>query len=213
MSNYADFFAQDFAKRCGDLLMLLPNAKRVDREVTLLLSIAAAGIVIPHERLSHDSADPDKGSQPRLRREDYSEAASALRLRLTEPMPDGEAWRPILLKSADGDPEQWGKLPDNPPSTTKRDVVITIRHALAHGNICTRSAPDPVKVERRIVKEILFVCGYPPKKDGTLSTQPLRYLAVTPEQLRWFLQMWFNLLKSLGAGPEDVAKALHPEAA
>jgi hypothetical protein len=27
------------------------------------------------------------------------------------------------------------------------------------------------------------------------------------------LQMWFNLLKSLGAGPEDVAKALHPEAA
>ena len=52
MSEYSAFFAQDFASRCRDLLRdFYQPAKAKDREVTLLLAVAAAGLVVPLERL------------------------------------------------------------------------------------------------------------------------------------------------------------------
>ena len=59
MSNHSNFFAQDFAARCADLLAhFYRPAKARDRELTLLLAVAAAGLVIPRERLSDSKGQP-----------------------------------------------------------------------------------------------------------------------------------------------------------
>ena len=68
MSNYSSFFAQDFAVRCHDLLRhFYRPAKAKDREVTLLLAVAAAGLVVPYERPQRDHR-PSIGRRTRPRR-------------------------------------------------------------------------------------------------------------------------------------------------
>jgi len=79
MSEYSAFFAQDFASRCHDLLWhFYEPAKARDREVTLLLAVAAAGLVAPLERLI-----PSRG-QPPLDRIVRRQESAQLEARLTE---------------------------------------------------------------------------------------------------------------------------------
>ena len=63
MGAYANF-VQDFPKRCNILLNDFHTlAKYRDKEVTLMLSLAATGLIFPHERLktgsTHPSSDKD----------------------------------------------------------------------------------------------------------------------------------------------------------
>ena len=50
MSSYKNL-TKVFPKRCYDLLKLYPFARLADRDVTLMLTIASAGLTIPIERL------------------------------------------------------------------------------------------------------------------------------------------------------------------
>jgi len=50
MSSYKNL-TKAFPKRCYDLLKLHPFARWADREVTLMLTVASAGLTIPIERL------------------------------------------------------------------------------------------------------------------------------------------------------------------
>lgn len=205
VSSYGKFFAQDFGERCRDLLALLPEGRRHKREVTLLLAIAAAGLVIPHERLSYDSGDPEgRKGQPGMDRDRFRLQGQQLRDELDKPF-EGNC-RITFLESALGDPEQWVKHSSGESVTPTRLLVVkTIRHALAHGNIVAR--PPKGSIE-----ELLFVCGYPPAPKQQLDKR-LRCLSVTPEDLEAFLIQWFTLLGDLQAYPESVAEALGSEAA
>lgn len=207
MSNYSSFFAQDFAARCADLLKhFYCRAKAKDRDVTLLLAIAAAGLVVPLERLSESSA------QPPLDRPSFEAEASELRALLGKTLADSEmvdvtpgVWGGGLLKSAAGDPDGWEELRVEevlPPTTTVSDLIYWLRHALAHGNITTR--PQGIG---RTIERIVFVCGYPESHKRS-KKQPLRYVAVAPDDLKCLLDNWFSLLSELGVSREVVAAAL-----
>jgi hypothetical protein len=55
MTAYRNF-TQDYPERCRRLLSLnFKNAKQNGLEVTLLLSIAASGLIVPYARLSEDT--------------------------------------------------------------------------------------------------------------------------------------------------------------
>lgn len=95
MSEYSAFFAQDFAARCRDLLShFYQPAKARDREVTLLLAVAAAGLVVPLERLMPSNR------QPQLDRLSHQPESAQLKVRLNELVADSTlmggsagAWR------------------------------------------------------------------------------------------------------------------------
>lgn len=202
MSGYSEFFAQDFASRCRDLLdHFYAPAKAKDREVTLLLAVAAAGLVVPYERLS-----PLKGQAP-LDRQRYQSASDQLLLLMKETVGESQmvpsrrgTWQGGLLESASGSPDEWPELrvgTNLPDQTPVSDLVAWLRHGLAHGNIVTRPGGA-----RQLIERIVFVCGYPnghPKS----KKNPLRYVSVRPDDLKVFLHRWFDCLAAFKI-PRDV---------
>lgn len=120
MANYSSFFAQDLAKRCRDLLSHFYRAAEAnDREVTLLLAVEAAGLVVPYERLS------GAGGQPPLDRPSHEAETRELRGILGQPLGQSGlidstpgVWRDGALRSAAGVPAAWEELRDEsrPPS-------------------------------------------------------------------------------------------------
>ena len=107
-------------------------------------------------------------------------------------------WGGGLLESAAGDPDGWKE----PKPTITSDLIFWLRHSLAHGNITTR--PRGVG---RTIERIVFVCGYL-ESDKRSKSNPLRYVAVAPDDLKHFLDNWFRLLADLGVSREVVVAAL-----
>jgi len=201
MSSYSDFLAQDFGSRCHDLMKrFFPSSQEAGREVTFLLAIAATGLIIPHERLSQR---PD---QPPLDRQRFASTSEALNRLLAERMVDvvHQQWKGGLLAKADGTPDDWDELRDPAniqEQTSLLQVVTWLRNALAHGNIFTRPpAPSPIK-------EIVFVCGYPTTHRKT-KEQPLRFVLASPDDLRAFLECWFERLASLSISGYELGEGL-----
>jgi hypothetical protein len=201
MSSYSDFLAQDFGLRCHELMKrFFPSSQEAEREVTFLLAIAAAGLIIPHERLSQRS------DQPPLDRKRFALASDALDKLLAKRLIDvvQHQWKGGLLAKAEGSPDGWDELlePANLEEQTSLSQVVTwLRNALAHGNIFTRpSAPHSIK-------EIVFVCGFPAThRKG--KDQPLRFVLVSPDDLREFLELWFESLASLSISGYELGKRL-----
>lgn len=191
MSSYSDFLAQDFGSRCNKLMeRFFPCSQKAECEVTFLLAIAAAGLVIPHERISQ------KGHQPLLDRKRFASCKKELEGCLGKRLADVVdcPWKGGLLAKADWPPDDWGEL-QNPAhlekQTTLFDVVTRLRNALAHGNIFTRPrAPGAIE-------DIVFVCGYPANEKKRATKHPLRFVLASPEALKEFLEYWFQMLASL----------------
>ena len=203
MSSYSDFLAQDFGSRCYDLMKrFFPSSQGVELEVTFLLAIAAAGLIIPHERLSQRS----RYDQPPLDRQRFASASEALDRLLAERLVDVvcRQWKGGLLAKADGAPDDWNDLQDPvnmEEQTSLLQVVTWLRNALAHGNIFTRpSAPS-------LTKEIVFVCGYP-ATHRKAKEQPLRFVLASPDDLREFLERWFERLASLSISGHELGERL-----
>lgn len=204
MSNYSAPFAQDFAARCQDLLRNLyrPAVDR-DREVTLLLAIAAAGLVVPYERLS-GAVD-----QPVMDRQAHQAETRALKKLLGETLgasrligPTLRDWAGGRLASAEGDPDEWPELRNKTPLSESEEVthvVACLRNALAHGNIVCRGAPR--------IDSMVFVCGYR-SVHPKAKTHPLRYVAVPPDGFKRFLEQWFDTLSELGVTRKVLARTL-----
>jgi hypothetical protein len=203
MSQFKEFFAGDFAKRCEDLLTKFWGpAKVADREVTLLIAVAAAGLVCPLERLWKGA------SQPELDRQKFAIERGRLQTQLGLSMNESalftstnrKAWTGGLLKSAEDMPDSWPEyekrlqLPDKTPLS---DLVEWLRHGLAHGNISVHPNRD------RQIDELVFTCGY-----RNSVTKPLRFISVSPLELRRFLLAWFRLLASLKLPRQVVAEIL-----
>jgi hypothetical protein len=201
MSSYSEFLAGDFGSRCHDLMKrFFPSSQKAEREVTFLLAIAAAGLVIPHERLLQSDR------QPPLDRKQFRSAREKLDRCLERRLADVVhcQWKGGLLAKADGPPDGWDELRDPAnmeKKTTLLQVVTWLRHALAHGNIFTRP-PHPKAIE-----EIVFVCGYP-ANDQRAKEQPLRFVLASPEALKDFLERWFEMLGSLSISGYELGKGL-----
>ncbi|MFQ5546566.1 MAG: hypothetical protein ACE5FE_11345 [Acidiferrobacterales bacterium] len=192
MSNYKDF-VQDFPTRCRDVVMAFSKeAQRQDREVTLLLMATTAGFVMPYERLREGEAI----KQPPLDRPHFSEAAEQLKQELGKRIAESTLfqdaeWRGGPLRSAVGTPDEWPECRNPrrlPPETLVSDVVRYLRHGLAHGNVFTRADRS------NHISELIFVCG------GTLRNgkeMPLKFLLLSPRELRFFLDRWFKFVGDL----------------
>jgi hypothetical protein len=143
-------FIEDFPSRCVDLLdALLVKATAEDREVTLMLCVAALSIATPLERLELIGKQGDHPSGDRQR---FADAYCILNARLDGTVGDSGWWPQngllfgdIDLKS--GEPVEWmRRLPQLDPKTILKDVLSVIRHSLAHGNIFVN--PTQGQIER-----------------------------------------------------------------
>jgi hypothetical protein len=205
MSNFSKMFAQEFAERCKSLLDLCyRSAAENDLEVTLLLTVASAGFVVPYERIKPPQKDDKARKQPLLDRESNEQASSQLYYALECEIQKSElidnspgVWMGGPLETAKGDPDNWPQLDDEkeiPPTETVKHIVECLRNALAHGNITTRKS-------ERVIDRVFFICGYEDKKGP-------RYVSVTPDNLREFLNRWFDFVRKLNVPLDAIAEGL-----
>jgi hypothetical protein len=198
MSYYSDFISV-FPSRCLDVLKAFSEQATLDdREVTLLLCVASAGIVVPYERLKSS-----EGGHPMRDRNRYSEAAKRFDALLTEPFllsPLGRGTHDWRWKGAvddvNSDPIQWSRVA-RPLARDKKgkNVVPVIRHALAHGNI--KVAGDPIN-------ELHFLAENRRRDDGSF-----RLLVTSPASFASFVRNWLEAMKrprlpeGIVAAPDD----------
>jgi hypothetical protein len=187
LSEYRDF-VHDFPLRCHDLLKTFePGAKLRDREVTLLLAVASAGLVVPYERLRPDRPHPSGDAQR------FSQAAAALAEELDKTLERflGEAsareWLVGTTSDLNGPPDAWSGFAAVRPANQKlaRTILKTIRNALAHGNVWTLGNPISELVFAREIWEAKKLVGF-------------EFLKVSPQAFRGLLDTWFDGLKKQG---------------
>jgi hypothetical protein len=200
VSAYVNF-VHDFPRRCRDILEAFETqAAARNREVTLLLAVASAGLVVPYERVAAHGAHPSGD------RENFPATAAglsqALLTRLADTSLAGElgAWRFGQVGSLKGKPDHWDGFSKAKPSGNKKagTVLRTIRNALAHGNIWTREDP---------IRELVFAREV---RDGTPEGNLLHYEYVrgSPDAFRMLLIAWFDLLDALETDPATASGAL-----
>lgn len=184
MSEYKNFI-QDFPTRCGEILeSYQKRATFQGREVTLMLSIASAGFLVPFERIkaSHPSGDAFRYSNI------STEIKALFKTKFNESkLSDGisGAWWYGKLASHSGMPDDWPEMKDLRPVSNKektREILHHLRNALAHGNIFTMG---------KKIKKIIFLSTK--EKDSP----QFYYLAVTPNDFSTFLTNWFGFLDNL----------------
>src|SRR5271166_3508715 len=183
MTEYKNFI-QDFPGRCRDILDIAgkPALSR-GREVTLAIMVAAAGFVVPYERLTvgHPSGDSKR----------FVGAAEKLKLLLDQPFTSSvlsnkmsSTWYEGTVGSVNGDLDWYG-LQRKPFSKEikGRAALKVIRNGLAHGNIFTFGDP---------IQAIIFF----EKKDfnDVGVARCYSYVYVAPRDFCQFLKNWFDFL-------------------
>ena len=192
MSNYKNFVF-DYPARCHELLKRMNDDNMAqDREVTLLIALASAGLILPLERLAPDDSSERTKFHPSGDPERYPKWRDDLSDMLAKPFcnsplsngPDN-FWRTGKVSAADlkDRPDSWpGFLTAKPISKDKlaRSVIKILRNSLAHGNIWTTNS--------RIIENIVFAreisCG-----------KHYEYIVGSPVSLRSLLIGWFHFLK------------------
>ena len=196
MSSYSNFIS-DFPQRCEEILSrYFANAHKINREVTLLLSVATTGFVIPFERLRRQ----EKHSHPMGDRERFFQAALRLDKILDQnflgsdfwPQDDYGSWSySDRVENHTREPDSWPELRALKPLGSGRQakkIVAHLRNSLAHGNIITRGNPI----------ELLAFLSKP-------SEAPrFALLTVSPFDFYTFLMNWFAVLRELHIPSEIV---------
>ena len=187
MGAYENFI-KDFPSRCNDLLSDFSRlAEYRGREVTLMLSLAASGLIIPYERLKAGSEHPS--SDRRI----FEEAAKEIDKLSETPFLGSAFWN--------SNPDSWrfGKdieittdginvwaLDNNAkplsPKKQSKTVIGDLRNALAHGNIFTRGNP---------IETLIFIT-----KPHTESNK-FNFYMVSPNDFKKFLSKWFDFIESM----------------
>ena len=138
MTAYANL-VQDFPGRCLKLLNTLDTSSRcLGLEVTMMLSIASSGLIVPMERLGPNHPSSDKDAFPGA----STAINSLLSMRFVKSplvLNGGASW-----KYGQSDLGAWGTEPDgwsrvSMDSQDVRQILSVIRNALAHGNIYSKS--------------------------------------------------------------------------
>ena len=189
-------FIRDFPVRCGKILTKYQkDAETSGCEVTFMLSIAAAALPIPFERLrkpvggiKHPSGDKQKyqradGKFGNLCDQDF------LGSDLWDKKPKSWCIGEVAATIVKNEPEMWiGDVKQVPSSLKVVDVLKHLRNALAHGNIFT--LPDDSDEIQEIIFLNRIMCGH--EFTGRYSI-----LTVSPIDFNGFLIKWMDFLKAL----------------
>lgn len=195
MSNYTNFI-QDFPVRCGKILgKYKDTAEKSGLEVTLLISIAAAALPIPFERLrkpvggiKHPSNDKNKyiravGKFGNLCDKNF------LGSDLWGNDPGSWCWGQVAAELVSKEPESWTSASIALPNNLKNiDVLDHLRNALAHGNIFT--LPDSSDK----IQEIIFLNR---RMENKIFLKEYYFLRVSPIDFNEFLINWIAFLQEL----------------
>jgi hypothetical protein len=186
MSNYSNF-VKVFPIRCLDLLRTYRLAVWADREVTLMLAVASAGLTVPVERLGQkDYPYPfkDRARYPKARKElDRLFTQRFCGSTLLPQYP--KTWCFGRLATTIGEPSQWTELQFPAAMSgdeTVKSVIRHLRNSLAHGSIHMNGDP---------ISEIVFVAS------ARYRSPDFNYLMVSPDDFYYFLLKWFGFLRTL----------------
>ncbi|WP_419938666.1 hypothetical protein [Candidatus Palauibacter sp.] len=188
MSAYSSY-VRDFPFRCGEILeeFRLPALRR-GRDVTLLLSISTAALIIPYERLG----TPNATSHPLRDRDRYPKAARQYEELLDKPFLSSPLWgreevstwrKGSVQDVRSGGPDTWPELRDarSMPSDVPVSAVLSIlRNALAHGNVLT---------EGGVIRNIVLLA-----REGRTA---FGFISVSPHDFRKFMMDYIGFLKDL----------------
>lgn len=199
MSAYQDF-VHDFPRRCRDLLVSFEvQAAAMDREITLMLAVTSAGLIVPYERMAAPNGHPSGD------RAQFHNTATALarllreRFGATSLVGDGPgAWRVGRSDSLQGEPDHWQGFGQDKPADGKEagTILRTIRNALAHGNIWTWGDP---------IRELVFAREVRDQNGNRIGYE---YVRGSPQAFRGLLIAWFDILEAEGLDPALAAAAL-----
>lgn len=191
MSNYSNFI-QDFPGRCLKILKQhFIGAKQNDLEVTLLLTIASSGLIVPFERLKTGTTKrPTQHPLGDVQR--YSDASLRLDALLNDEFLGSElhqgensgSWE--IGKSLDisGEPDTWDWKKFEPITKKEKteSILKILRNALAHGNIVTRGHDQ--------VEQLVFL-------SMSAYNRPERgfdCIRVQPSEFKDFVSNWLQFL-------------------
>jgi len=211
MSNYK-FYAKDFPKRCGKLYeQLKKKTESSELDVSFMMIIATSAVTIPLERLSKEAQVSSSQESDYLSKERFNsfisgktsigqvyEGDSGFKWGTTweyyeETIDGSNGQRKDTLKHIDlsekcAQAKKTDKLIKVINSELmNKDVLWVIRHALAHGNVCTDGNPI----------DELYLATY----RGNDSKFKLLHVSVA--DFRDFLDCWFSLLKEVHL-PEEI---------
>lgn len=186
MSAYRNFVA-DFPGRCQRLLSRsFRNAESNDLEVTLLLSIASSGLLIPYARLTeseHPSQDPSRFVLAR------NSINCVLKSKFLgsplHPEIDPGSWEIGSLVDIADSPDfwDWSRIKPISKDKTGNPLIKILRNALAHGNIFTMGSPH--------IESIAFLS----KLNAQEPTAGYDCLVVSPADFKDFISRWLGSLE------------------
>ena len=198
MSDYENLI-QDFPGRCNDILTaFVKQAKNIDREVTLMLAVVSASLVIPYERLGdfgNPSGDAIKYSLAKSR---FANECGKVFLDWIK-YKESRSWKftELDLEAIKRRPVSWLEnikpLPTEGKTGKVGYILYHLRNAFAHGNIFTLS-------ESKQVKSLIFLC----KRKNNNTVVGYNLIEVLPEDLYSFLEKWIKFLKSLNLSEPKV---------
>ncbi len=192
MTAYRNFIS-DYPRRCGELLETFRHDVRGWREVTLMLSLASSGLIIPYERLKqsktpHPSGDSEKYDNAREKLEILGKTTF---LKSGFCMGNNSSWMIGKTSSISGDIEAWKFSKDLKSISAKKtfgSLIKVIRNALAHGNIFTKGNP---------IEHIVFLSSVQKGCDEKGRDEKFNFLQVSIEDFDYFIKAWFKFTQEL----------------
>lgn len=209
MTAYRNFIA-DFPVRCTEILSTFYDvAKTNDREVTLMLAVAAAALIVPYERLRLYGNDKKPHPYRDRDRPEFGIAKDGFDRLLKQPFLESSIWCPkepcswqygkVDKNLLRGDPDQWVPRAGHASVTVEQscnDVLFVLRNALAHGNIW--NLLEPGQTEPPQIAKLVFV-RVPAK------CQTAYFAAATPKDFGALLKSWVEFLRA-NTLPKDVVE-------
>jgi len=192
MTAYTDF-TSDFPRRCLEVLdTASADAAANGREITLLLMVASASLLVPFERLKPDT---EYSAHPSGDNKRYGAAAGQLKELLDKRFVGSElcpatkhSWQLAKeVQTVEGAMDSWlpkVKLKSLSASKQVGSTLTLIRNALAHGSIYATG--DPIK-ELVFVKEVL---------DKDRKRVGFDVLQVSHGDFKQFVRAWIAFLQA-----------------
>ena len=205
MSCYDDIY-NDFPLRCAKLWRKFNDAAKAENlDVTFMLMCAAGGFATPWENLKLQAGQgKDNMNHPAFF--NYHERNYAHSLKIMEKALEGRVADSRLFREVD--PKHCfyahtksidlirNLAESRPPSCfdlgsqRSRQIVTTLRNAIAHNNIYAFS-----KNQRNVISDLAFFSEVPVSR-GSQVVDYYRVLVTPVENFRAFLTAWFNLIQS-----------------
>lgn len=192
MSNYYNF-VYDFPQRCRDLLQrYYKNAEKNDREVTLMLALASASIVMPYEILK----PRQQGIHPRNTASANGELQSNLDKKLGEPFAMSQFCTGVLdltwsygecrFDAITNDVDEWRRVKQITDKVSTRFVLDVIRNAFAHGGVFTYGNTE--------IEELVFLST--PVLARARPECTCYIISVSPAHFHEFLHRWLDFFSN-----------------